>query len=163
MNPSRFRSVLQTLADHQVEFIVVGGVAAVLEGVPMNTFDIDVVHRASTENLARLIPALEELEARYRHRPELRPNESHLSTKGHQLLMTRLGPLDVLGAIGKGRTYDDLVPHSHMVKLSDTLTVRVLDLDSQIAIKEEIGGEKDLAALPVLRRTLAEIRGTTKP
>jgi hypothetical protein len=146
-----------------VEFIVVGGVAAVLEGVPVNTFDVDVVHQTSPDNLARLIAALEKLDAHYRYSPELRPNESHLSTKGHQLLATRHGPLDVLGAIGKGRIYEDLYPHSHPVRLSEELIVRVLDLETQIAIKEEIGGEKDLAMLPVLRRTLAEIRRATKP
>jgi hypothetical protein len=155
MNVSRFRSVLQTLADHQVEFIVVGGVAAVLEGVPANTFDIDIVNSTSSENVARLMAALRQLDARYRFQPELRPSES---TKGHRLLQTRDGALDVLGAIGKGHTYEDLIPRSHLVKLSDTLTVRVLDLETQIAIKEELGGEKDLLLLPVLRATLAEIR-----
>jgi hypothetical protein len=106
--------------------------------------------------------ALDELDARYRYQPELRPNESHLAGKGHQLLATRHGALDVLDAIGKGHTYENLLPHSHLVKLSETLTVRGLDLETQIAIKEEIGGEKDLAALPVLRRTLAEIRRTAQ-
>jgi len=158
MSTSRFRSVLQTLADHRVEFIVVGGVAAVLEGVPANTFDVDVVHCTSAENVARLMAALQEMQACYRYRPELRPNESHLSTMGHQLLQTRDCPLDVLGAIGKGRSYRDLLPHSHPVKLSDTLTVPVLDLETQIAVKEELAGPKDLAVLPVLRATLAEIR-----
>jgi hypothetical protein len=42
MELSGFRAVLQTLADHDVEFIVVGGVAAVLTGAPVNTFDLDV-------------------------------------------------------------------------------------------------------------------------
>jgi hypothetical protein len=146
-----------------VEFIVVGGVAAVLEGVPMNTFDVDVVHRTSSDNLTRLIAALQKLDAHYRHSPELCPNATHLSTKGHQLLATRYGPLDVLGAIGKGHGYEDLLPRSHPVKISERLAVRVIDLETQIAIKEEVGGEKDLAVLPVLRRTLAEIRRMTEP
>ena len=42
-----FLAVLRTLTDHGVEFIVVGGVAAVLRGAPINTFDLDVVY--STE------------------------------------------------------------------------------------------------------------------
>ena len=102
--------------------------------------------------------ALEDLEATCRYRPELRPSESHLATPGHRLLQTRCGPLDALGSIGKGRTYADLLPHSHPVDLAPGLRVRVLDLETQIAIKEELGGEKDLAVLPVLRATLAEIR-----
>jgi hypothetical protein len=34
----------------------------------------------------------------------------------------------------------------------------VLDLETLIAVKEELGGEKDLAMLPILRRTLEESR-----
>lgn len=158
MSRNRFRAVLRTLTDFEVEFLVVGGVAAVLQGAPVNTFDIDVVHAISPANVARLGQALVNLEACYRFRPELRPNESHLSTTGHQLLRTRYGSLDVLGAIGKGRTYGDLLPHSQWITIADGLRVRVLDLETQIAVKEEIRGEKDLAVLPVLRATLAEIR-----
>jgi hypothetical protein len=156
-------SILLALARHNVDFLVVGGYAAVVLGAPIMTWDLDVVHSTVPENLPRVLRALEELDACYRYRPDLRPNESHLAGKGHQLLKTRFGSFDVLGAIGKGRTYEDLLPHCQWVEILNNLKIRVLDLETQIAIKEEIGGEKDLAVLPVLRRTLAEIRRTTKP
>lgn len=155
---NRPTEILKTLANHEVEFIVVGGAAAVALGVPINTWDVDVVHAVTPANVQRLLAALSELDAHYRHRPEFRPGESHLSGPGHQLLITRLGPLDVLGAIGKGRSYADLLPHSAEVELSAGLHCRVLDLEMQIAIKEEVGGEKDRAVLPTLRRTLEERR-----
>ncbi len=158
MDSNRFRAILRTLADREVSFIVVGGVAAVLDGAPVNTFDVDIVHSRDPENLTRLLAALQELDARYRHRPEFRPDESHLAATGHQLLLTRFGPLDVLGAIGGGWTYADLLPRSQLMEVAPGLAVRVLDLETIIQIKEEVGGEKDLAVLPVLRRTLAEIR-----
>jgi len=150
--------ILRTLADHEVEFIVVGGVAAVALGAPVNTMDIDIVHTRAPENVTRLLAALHALDAHYRHRPELRPTESHLSSRGHQLLATRLGYLDVLGAIGKGHTYAGLLPHTVEIEFAPAFRCRVLDLETQIAIKEETGGEKDLAMLPILRRTLAERR-----
>ncbi len=151
--------ILKTLADHEVEFIVVGGVAAVALGAPVNSaLDIDVVHLITPANVQRLLAALAELDAHYRDRPELRPGESDLSSPGHQLLATRLWPLDVLGAIGKGRVYADLLPRSVEVEFSPSLRCRVLDLETQIAIKEEIGAAKDLAILPILRRTLEERR-----
>ena len=59
---------------------------------------------------------------------------------------------------GNGHTYSDLLPHTELVEISAELRVRVLDLETQVAIKEECGREKDLAVLPVLRRTLAESR-----
>jgi predicted nucleotidyltransferase len=72
--------------------------------------------------------------------------------------MTRLGPVDLLGTIGKGRSYQDLLPHAAETELGKGLRVRVLDLETLIAVKEEVGGEKDIAMLPVLRRTLEESR-----
>jgi hypothetical protein len=157
---NRNLAILQTLVDHQVEFLIVGGVAAVLLGAPINTFDLDIVHSTDPANVSRVLAALKELDAVYRAQPDLRlrPNASHLSSAGHQLLLTRLGPLDLLGAIGNGRTYPDLLMHTTELKAGPSLSVRVLDLETQIAIKEEVGGEKDRAALPILRRTLEERR-----
>jgi hypothetical protein len=158
MDSNRFRAILRTLADRQVGFVVVGGVAAALDGAPLQTFDIDIVHSRDSENLVRLLAALQDLDARYRYRPEFRPDESHLAAAGPQLLLTRFGPLDVLGAIGSGWTCADLLPHSQPIEIAPGLGVRVLDLETIIRIKEELGAGKDLAVLPVLRRTLAEIR-----
>ena len=64
-----FLGILRGLVDHEVEFIVVGGVCAVLHGAPVTTFDLDVVHRRSPENIARLQAALAGLGAHYRGRP----------------------------------------------------------------------------------------------
>jgi predicted nucleotidyltransferase len=155
---NRFSAILKTLADHGVDFIVVGGAAAVALGAPITTWDLDVVHSREDENLKRLKAALDALDARYKFRPEHRPNESHLESKDHQLLSTRLGRLDVLGAIGNGLGYPDLLPHSELVEVADGLRVPVLDLETQIAIKETTGREKDIAVLPTLRRTLIESR-----
>lgn len=134
--------------------------AAVLQGAPVNTFDLDVVHSTEAANVERVLAALAELDAVYRAQPELRlrPNASHLNSPGHQLLITRLGPLDLLGSIGNRRAWRDLLPHSTELKIGPGVAVRVLDLETQIAVKEEVGGEKDLAVLPVLRRTLEELR-----
>ncbi len=155
-----FVAILRTLRRHQVDFIVVGGVAAVLNGVPMMTFDLDLVHSRDDSNVTRTLAALGELRAIYRFQPERRlaPQASHLASPGHQLLLTCFGPLDLLGAIGRGRAFDDLLSHSSEITIEDGLAVRVLDLDTLIADKEATGGEKDLAALPLLRRTLVERR-----
>ncbi len=59
----RFLEILKVLTRHRVDFIIVGGVSAVLHGAPVTTFDLDVVHARNRENVLRLISALEELEA----------------------------------------------------------------------------------------------------
>jgi hypothetical protein len=66
--------------------------------------------------------------------------------------------LDLLGTIGRDLGYQDLVPHSVELGISEGVRIRVLDLETLIAIKEELAGEKDRAVLPILRRTLEEKR-----
>jgi hypothetical protein len=156
--------IFGVLAKHGVNFIVVGGVSAVLRGVPINTFDVDIVHLTSPENVDRLLSALEELDAYYRIQPDrrLRPNSSHLSGSGHQLLTTRFGYLDCLGSVSKKRTYADLLPESDEMKINAALVLKVLKLEMLIALKEEVGHPKDVAVLHTLKATLEEIRSREK-
>jgi hypothetical protein len=160
---TRFRPILQKFADHHADFIVVGGIAALIHAAPILTLDLDIVHSRDPENIPRLLRALNELDAFYRIQPHrrFRPAESHLLATGHQLLTTDFGPLDLLGTIGSNRSYPDLLPHSKLVSITESLQVRVLDLETLIATKEEAGRDKDLAVLPTLRATLAEIRRRT--
>jgi hypothetical protein len=150
--------ILKVLTRHRVEFIIVGGVSAVLHGAPVTTFDLDVVHARDPQNIARLLSALEELEAVYRAQPErqLRPGQAHLAGPCHQLLLTKFGPLDVLGMIGKSRTWEDLLGGTRTMEIESGVVVRVLDLETLIAVKEELGFPKDMAVLPVLRQALRE-------
>ncbi len=152
-----FFKILRTLSKHNVGFIIVGGVCAVLHGAPVSTFDLDVVHSRDADNLERLLAALDELEAYYRDRPgrKLKPKLSHIASPGHQLLMTNAGPLDLLGTIGNKRSYRDLIKNTDTLKVDD-LTVHILSLASLIDIKEEVGRDKDKAVLPILKQTAKE-------
>ncbi len=129
-----------------------------LHGAPISTFDLDLVHSREPGNVTRLLAALEKLKARYRDPAgrEIKPSESALLSEGHQLLLTSAGPLDLLGKIGKGRDYGQLLPDTVEVEMSDGLVIRALTLKALIREKEEAGREKDRAVLAVLRRTLEE-------
>ena len=164
MQISRFRKPLIALHNGGVEFVVVGGLAAVLNGAPVNTYDVDIVHSRDEANIVRLLPVLAELDAVYRIQPErrLRPTASTLASRGHQNLITRYGPLDVLGTIGRNLSYEDLVPHSVAMEIGEGIEVRVLDLETLIAVKQELASEKDLAVLPILRRTLQERKASRR-
>ncbi len=109
-SPPRFKDALEVFARHRVDLIVVGGVAAVIGGAPLATFDLDVVHARYRDPAGRL----------------LRPDASGLAGTGRHLLQTRCGPVDILGAIGRGRTYEDLLSGSAAIDL-DGLTIRVLE------------------------------------
>lgn len=151
-----FAAMVRALASHRVECIIVGGVGAVLQGAPVMTYDLDVVHARTPENIDRLLTALQGLDAYYReHEPRrLRPTAAYLGSPGHHLLMTAYGPLDVLGTVTGERGYDELLPHTRELALDEGLSVRVLDLKTLILLKEESGRDKDRAVLPILRRAL---------
>ena len=71
-----FRAVLTALAEADVDFVVVGGVAAVLHGAPATTFDLDLVHSRAVESYRRLHAVLARLEACSReHLPQRRRRE----------------------------------------------------------------------------------------
>jgi len=151
-----FRGILSALVEADVDFVVVGGVGAVLEGVPMTTNDLDIVPSRGPANLERMAAVLRALDAHYRELlPErVQPAKADLSSGLHHLLQTRLGPLDILGTVQGGLDYEDLVLRSKRISLAPTLEVRVLDLRGLIELKEALGREKDRAQLALMRTTL---------
>jgi hypothetical protein len=154
--PRDLTSLIEVLLDEKVEFVLVGALAAVAQGAPVTTHDVDIVHARTPENLDRLMAALGKLGARYRGRPAespLAPDRRALETTGHSLLMTTLGPLDCLGAIEGGREYDDLVPLSTELDVEGR-RLRVLGLETIVALKRESTEVKDRLMLPVLEATL---------
>lgn len=149
--------LLDVLRRHEVDFIVVGGVCAVLHGAPVATFDLDIVHRRETDNLARLEAALTDLRARYRHpspRPIL-PRADDLAGPGHHLLLTRAGPLDVLGEVEGQRGFDQLLAQTELIELSGG-SLRALTLDALIGLKEESSRARDQSMLEMLKAVHAE-------
>lgn len=154
-----FQEILEVLAAHRVDFIVVSGVSAVLQGAPIATFDLDIVHSRDPANIERLMGALKGLGTHDRcDARKLEPAPTHLASPGHQLLLTTYGPLDLLGEIGAGSGYETLLGEAEEMDLSK-VRVKVLGLSALIRTKEEAGRVKDKAMLPVLRGTLAERRG----
>ncbi|MDA0791756.1 MAG: hypothetical protein O2780_20150 [Proteobacteria bacterium] len=148
-----FSRILEVLTRNNVQFIVVGGVCAVLLGAPVATFDLDIVHSRSEENLNRLMNALKELGAHYRdHLPKrLVPSLAGLARTGHHLLATSSGPLDVLGSIGTDDDFTMLDDHVEIVEITQGIEVKILNLDTLIEVKEKTARAKDNYMLEILR------------
>jgi predicted nucleotidyltransferase len=155
--PVRFYELLTSLVEGNVAFIVVGGVAAVLDGAPVSTFDLDVVYSLDETNINRLAAVLEELSAVYIDPggQMTHPTAERLRGGGHHLLRTCHGRLDVMGSVRNALTYPDLLSRSrtHTVR---GVEIMVLDLEALIATKEAADRPKDRAVLDLLRETLAE-------
>jgi hypothetical protein len=148
-------TLLERLLAADVELVLVGGLAAVVQGAPLTTFDVDVVHRRTEENVDRLVALLTSIGARYRNRPgpPLPPSRSALLGPGHSLFMTDLGPLDVLGAIEGGADYDQLLPESLALPIGER-TVHVLSLAKIVTLKRASSDPKDKLRLPALEAVL---------
>jgi len=156
MATQSFRRILEILDAHGVEYIVVGGVAAVLHGAPVTTFDIDTLVKVDSANSDRVAKALTELDARFREHHSLRPTAADVAAGGHLLLLTSSGPLDVLGFIGGGMRYEDVADRTETVNI-DRLSIRVLSLEALLEDKRALGRDKDLPAVRLLE-TLVERR-----
>lgn len=157
-------ALLAQLCDAKIEFIVVGGAAAVIHGAPITTNDLDIVHRRTPENVQRFLDLLLQLDAIMRYdlaNRGLRPTTEILSGKGQINLSTVLGPLDPLCELDEGRGYEELLPHSELV-VDEGRPLRVLDLPTLIEVKTRAARAKDRIVLPVLVATLQE-RDKAKP
>lgn len=151
----RFLDILKVLSRHGVDYLVVGGVAAIFHGAPVATLDLDIMPRPTRENRERLLVALGEIHARYLD-PAGRlivPDAGKLETLHIHRLVTDLGALDVLSHIGNGLTYQDLTGET-LTHEVEGISVRVLNLATIIRSKEEANRDKDHAVLPILKRTL---------
>jgi hypothetical protein len=143
--------LLRVLVDHEVEFCVIGVVAAWLQGNPSVTLDLDVMPRRELDNAERLAAALNTLAARPRGADTATELEGadFLGWKA-QSFDTDAGPLDVVplaAAIGR---FEDVAT----IELSlGEFSVRAITIDAVIASKERLGRPKDVAALPALYAT----------
>jgi hypothetical protein len=155
--------LLRVLDRHNVTFVVIGAQAAAIHGVPVVTEDLDITPAPDTENLERLAAALRELEPRLRTADEPEgvsfPVEARmLATADTWNLTTRVGDLDLAFSPSGTHGYADLRRNATAIDLGSGLVVRVAALADVIRSKEAAGREKDRAQLPLMRRTLEEIR-----
>jgi hypothetical protein len=150
--------VLEGLMEAGVDFILVGGLAAVIQGAPVTTMDVDIVHNQSPENIAKLLAFLRSVDAFHRRLDDklIEPKEGDLSGKGHALFTTRLGPLDVLAVIEEGRSYGDLLDYTVEIDFRGH-TLRVLDLKMLIQLKRTSTDPKDKQRMPMLKETLRQL------
>lgn len=152
------RRLLGCLEEHEVLYVVVGGLAATLHGSPHVTFDVDVTPERSRENLERLADALRELEARIRApgEPEGVPFDADadfLERVEILNLRTRYGPLDVVFLPSGTHGYEDLRRDAEQIEVHG-VRIAVASLPDVIRSKEAAGRERDRVVLPALRRLL---------
>lgn len=153
----QIQSAVDSLVEHNVEFVIVGGVAIIAHGVPYATFDLDFCYSRTTENIKKIVDALAGFNPRLRDFPENLPfiwDERNLPSGTNFTLETNIGDIDLLGEVAGVGSYSEVFTNSIVMKLFD-YEVRVLSLDDLIKAKKAAGRPKDLFVLPQLE-TLQE-------
>lgn len=156
------KAILRVLQQHNVEFIVVGLVAAIAHGSPIATRDLDVTPAPAADNYERLATALTDLDAKLRLPDgtgiEFPIDAGYLAGNTAWTLLTRFGVLDLVYAPAGTRGFEDLRRQGVLLDLGIGKPVLVASLIDVIRMKEAAGRLKDEAVLPALRQTLEEIR-----
>jgi hypothetical protein len=154
--------ILEALVRHEVQFVLIGGVAANVHGYPLPTQDVDITPAPDRANYDRLAAALREINARIR--VEREPDGVPFLVDGATLagnvtwtLRTDRGNLDIVTEPAGTSGYRDIRRDAVDVELGDGLTIQVASLADIIRSKEAAGRPKDLAALPALRATLERL------
>lgn len=153
-----FPALIAVLAEGEVEFIVIGGVAATIHGSAHITVDLDLLYRRTPENIERLAAALVPIRPYLRGAPEGLPFRFDAATISRGLnftLETTLGDLDVLGEVAGGGTYENVLPDADTALL-EGCQFRCVSLGRLIALKRAAGRPKDLNVIAELEALLDE-------
>ncbi len=154
--------LIEVLNRHEVEYLLVGGIAAAAYGAERKTEDADCVVRRERSNLESLASALRELHTRLRIARvsdeeakllKVQLDGVMLENSGNSTWTTDAGPFDVLADLkdldGRSVSYDELITRSTVLR-GDGFVLQVASLDDVIAAKQFADREKDREALPEL-------------
>jgi predicted nucleotidyltransferase len=150
--------LLRALNEAGVEFIIIGGAAAVAHGASRLTEDLDIVYRRTDENIHRLVQALAPYQPYLRGAPPGLPfiwDERTVRRGLNFALMTSLGAIDLFGEVAGGGSYDDLLAHTVQLQIFGGVCLFVR-LEKLIELKRAAGRPKDLETIAELEMILEE-------
>lgn len=137
--------ILESLIAHNVDFVLIGGMAGMAHGSAYPSFDVDIVYSRKRDNLDRLAASLRDLGATLRGAPPDLP----LQLDGKMLengwtftFATAHGSFDILAQPDGAPKYDSLRAAAER-KLVEGVLVDVCSLDHLIAMKLAAGRQKD--------------------
>jgi predicted nucleotidyltransferase len=160
-----FFQILRTLNEHDLRYVLIGGLAANFWGSDQVTLDVDICYARDHENLKVLVKALRALDAHLRGWPEGVPefiDEKALRLGDTMTFETKFGAFDCLGTPAGTDGYLDLIARAKEMRVEDDVTVKVASIDDIIRMKRTAGRAKDLASVESLK-LLKELRRTERP
>lgn len=157
---TQFDALIRLLANSNIRFIVIGGLASIAHGSARATFDVDVVYSRDVENLRHLVTVLSPYNPYLRGAPPGLPfrwDERTLQSGLNFTLTTTLGNLDLLGEVTGGGNYQQLLPFTEEMELFGVKCLCVT-LEGLIQLKRAAGRTKDLEIIAELQALLEEHR-----
>ena len=150
------KQLITCLKNNQVEFVVIGGVAATVHGSAYVTYDLDICYDRDVKNLARMAKALAPYHPRPRDMPDDLPffwDERTLRRGLNFTLKTDLGDIDLLGEVSGIGIFEQALASSILVQLFG-VECAVLSLEALIKAKRAADRPKDHLILPELEALL---------
>ena len=157
-------ALLAALARAKVDFVVIGGVAVVVQAAPRFTRDLDITYATDPANLERLGELLLSLDARLRGIEEDLPFTPDARTLRHAqtlTLTTREGELDLLADPPGAPSYAALRRRANVIEL-DGDAIRVASIEDLIAMKRAAGRAQDALDLESLTAARSRLRGRNR-
>lgn len=155
-----FSRLLQRLADSGLDFVIVGGYAAVSHGSAYVTRDLDICALLTNENVARLRQALADWHPKHRMTPQrlsfLEHPAADLPVK-NLYLQTDAGVVDILSSIIGVGEFERLKANAEVLEVEGR-KYQVIALEDLICSKETLGRERDLLTAKELRAIAAKRR-----
>lgn len=151
-------AIVKALAKHRVRYVLIGALAARLQGFPRVTADADITPARERENLARLATALRELDARVytENVPEGLPfdwDEAALERGETWNLITSAGRLDVVLAPTGDVGFEELRERAIRFEVFGA-ELLAADLRDIIRLKEAAGRPQDRQDIVMMREML---------
>ena len=143
---------IKALAQKDVKFVIIGGVAIAAHSSGYITKDLDFCYSRDRENLIRISEALAQFNPRLRHFPADLPfvwDERTLQSGTNFTLETTVGEIDLLGEVAGIGDYEAVSGESELMRFYGC-DVHVLTIEGLIKAKKAAGRTKDLLVLPEL-------------
>ena len=156
------KKLLKTLLEHEVDFVLIGGFAAVVHGATLVTQDLDICAAITEDQVNKLRKALKDLHPRHR----MNPNAKHSFLEYPEVikginniyLETDLGILDILSQTEPAGSFDEIKNRSLEISLYG-YKCRVISIEDLIQIKKEMKRPKDLQAVEELQIIQQKLKG----
>lgn len=145
-----FFKLLVSLEEHKVRYVLIGGIALILNGGGITTVDIDLSIIHDRSNLNALAAALNEFDPRLRNGIPIELDERAFGG-GFATYFTSVGVVQVINRLHGFKSFDELEAESNLMTIKG-VPIRIASLAALEKMKDGTGRPKDQIHLDIIRQ-----------